>query len=87
MNTKLKSRKMNKKSIFKAFTNPYVGPIVFVFIILFILMIFVIPKYTEENLRNSTKEKALSEIKLLKTLRGYYTEHVVKVVKTIQTLK
>lgn len=72
---------MKIKSIFKIFTDPHIGPITVIFSLLLAILILYIPKVTEKNLNDSIKNKAEAEMNLLKTLRAYYTEHIVKIVK------
>jgi len=71
---------MKLKSILKIFTDPHIGPITVIFSLILTIFIFFIPKLTEKNLNESIKNKAEIEMNLLKTLRAYYTEHVVKIV-------
>lgn len=40
------------KKIFSIFKDPYIGPIFVISVILLVIMIFIIPKYSYENQKN-----------------------------------
>ena len=69
------------KKIFSIFKDPYIGPIFIISIILLVIMIFIIPKYSYENQKNIMEKKAIDIVNNLKKIRAYYTEYIIKDLK------
>ena len=69
------------KKILSIFKDPYIGPIFVISIILLVIMIFIIPKYSYENQKIIMEKKAVDIVNNLKKIRAYYTEHIIKELK------
>jgi PAS domain S-box-containing protein len=75
------------KKIFSIFKDPYIGPIFAISIILLVIMIFIIPKYSHENQKIIMEKKAIDIVNNLKKIRAYYTEHLIKELKNHPDIK
>ncbi|CAM3892311.1 ATP-binding protein [Arcobacter cloacae] len=69
------------KKILSIFKDPYIGPIFVISVILLVIMIFIIPKYSYENQKIIMEKKAVDIVNNLKKIRAYYTEHIIKELK------
>ncbi|NCB11888.1 MAG: response regulator [Erysipelotrichia bacterium] len=69
------------KKIFSIFKDPYIGPIFVISVILLVIMIFIIPKYSYENQKIIMEKKAIDIVNNLKKIRAYYTEYIIKELK------
>lgn len=69
------------KRILGPFFNPFTGPIFVITIILTISIIFIIPKYTDQNNKEQMTQKAEELIDNLKKTRAYYTKNVINKIK------
>ena len=69
------------KKILSIFKDPYIGPIFVISVILLVIMIFIIPKYSYENQKIIMEKKAVDIVNNLKKIRAYYTEHIIKDLK------
>ncbi|MFY9090064.1 ATP-binding protein [Arcobacter aquimarinus] len=69
------------KKIFSIFKDPYIGPIFVISVILLVIMIFIIPKYSYENQKSIMEKKAIDIVNNLKKIRAYYTEYIIKDLK------
>ena len=73
---------MNFKKLFSPILNPYIGPILVIAIILFVLIILILPKYSHENKIEQLTNRAVEITNNLKKVRSYYTESVINVIKS-----
>lgn len=69
------------KKLFSPITNPYIGPILGVAIIIFATMIFLVPDFSEKNKQDQMTQKAIQIVENLKNVRAYYTKYVISDVK------
>ncbi|WP_423274824.1 ATP-binding protein, partial [Arcobacter sp. YIC-464] len=74
------------KKLLGPLANPFTGPIFVITIILTISMVFIIPKYTEENNKEQMAQNAQEIIKNLKDTRAYYTKHVISKLKNNENI-
>lgn len=54
------------------------SPLIIIFILMFIILSFYVPKITKENAVNTAIQSAESTVNQYKTIRGYYTKNVIK---------
>jgi PAS domain S-box-containing protein len=84
-NKKIKKTLKNKK--YNIITNPYIGPIIVLSLIILIIIGYTIPNISHENKIIQLKNKAISSVDRLKKIRAYYTANIVKKVKAHTNLK
>lgn len=75
------------KKILSLFTNPYSGPILIISFIVFFIIFYVFPKYSEETKLELMSNKAIELANDLKDLRHYYTKNVISKIENNKNIK
>ena len=75
------------KKILKAFTNPYIGPIIAVSAIVGVILFYYLPQASQKNNQAQATENGLKLIESLRDVRSYYTAAVVPKVARQSDLK
>jgi len=65
------------KLLYKAITNPIIGPIVVSLVVFIFLSVFYMPKLSEQNQHERVVYETSKIISLLKHSRAYYTDNVI----------